>query len=304
MGTTKAAFAKEWGYVGKMTSLVSVVVTTYNWPEALSMVLKSLADQKDRNFEIVIADDGSGDETAQVIKDFAATSAIPVKHYWHEDNGFRVAKARNGAIGLCEGDLVVFIDGDCCVMPDFITRHRKAATEGCLVSGKRVFLKERLTKTLLARKWAFHKWPRPLLFVTALFGFANRPFQFIRLPHNGPWLWEHEKDWQKAQTCNLGVFKADIDRVQGFDESYEGHGLEDSDFVLRLLRSGLKRKNVEYCSPVLHLFHKRSDPKRHVEDSKNPSHFKNLLADTERFLPLTAVKATSATQKAEREAAE
>ena len=61
MGTTKAAFAKEWGYVGKMTSLVSVVVTTYNWPEALSMVLKSLADQKDRNFEIVIADDGSGD---------------------------------------------------------------------------------------------------------------------------------------------------------------------------------------------------------------------------------------------------
>jgi glycosyltransferase involved in cell wall biosynthesis len=278
-----------------MTSLVSVVVTTYNWPEALSMVLKSLADQTDRNFEIVIADDGSGDETAQVIKDFAAQSPIPVKHYWHEDNGFRVAKARNGAIGLCEGDLVIFIDGDCCLMPDFITRHRKAATKGCLVSGKRVFLKERLTKTLLARKWAFHRWPRPMLFLIALFGFANRPFQFIRLPHNGPWLWEHEKDWQKAQTCNLAVFKSDIDKVQGFDESYEGHGWEDSDFVLRLLRSGLKRKNVEYCSPVLHLFHDRKIPQRHAGGNDNGKLFNEmLLADTERYLPLTANNDTAA----------
>ncbi|WP_052066031.1 glycosyltransferase family 2 protein [Thalassospira australica] len=287
-----------------MTSLVSVVVTTYNWPEALSLVLKSLADQKDRNFEIVIADDGSADETVQLVKDFAATCPVPVKHYWHEDRGFRVAKARNGAINLCEGDLVVFIDGDCCVMPDFVARHRKAATQGCLVSGKRVFLKERLTKTLLARKWAFHKWPRPMLFVTALAGFANRPFQFIRLPHNGPWLWEHEKDWQKAQTCNLAVFKSDIDRVQGFDESYEGHGWEDSDFVLRLLRSGLKRKNVEYCSPVLHLFHDRKIAQRHEGGNNNWQLFNEmLLGDPERFLPLTAVKGSSAAQKTDPEAA-
>lgn len=281
-----------------MTSLVSVVVTTYNWPEALHLVLNSLADQMDRNFEIVIADDGSGDETSQVIKNFAATSPVPVKHYWHEDKGFRVAKARNGAIGLCEGDLVIFIDGDCCVMPDFITRHRKAATTGCLVSGKRVFLKKRLTETLLARKWAFHKWPRPLLFLTALFGFANRPFQFIRLPHNGPWLWEHEKCWQKAQTCNLAVFKTDIDRVHGFDESYEGHGLEDSDFVLRLLRSGLKRKNVEYCSPVLHLFHDRKIAQRHEGANNNGKLFNEmLLGDPERYLPLTVCKGAIAEPK-------
>jgi len=288
-----------------MTSLVSVVVTTYNWPEALSLVLNSLVDQKDRNFEIVIADDGSGDETAQAIKNFAAKSPIPVKHYWHEDTGFRVAKARNGAIALCEGELVIFIDGDCCVMPDFITRHRKAATKGCLVSGKRVFLKKRLTETLLKRKWAFHKWPRPLLFLTALFGFANRPFQFIRLPHNGPWLWEHETCWQKAQTCNLAVFKADIDRVQGFDESYEGHGLEDSDFVLRLLRSGLKRKNIEYCSPVLHLFHERKVPQRNETGVDNATLFKEmLLGDAERFLPLTAINDTSSDKKTSQKAGE
>ncbi|MEQ8390002.1 MAG: glycosyltransferase family 2 protein [Thalassospira sp.] len=274
--------------MGKMTSLVSVVVTTYNWPEALSLVLNSLADQQDRNFEIIIADDGSGGATTRVIENFAATSPVPVKHYWHEDNGFKVAKARNGAIAMAEGELVIFIDGDCCVMPDFITRHRKAAKAGCLVSGKRVFIKQRLTKTLLARKWAFHKWPRAMLFLIALFGFTNRPFQFIRLPHNGPWLWEHEKCWRKAQTCNLGVFKADIDKINGFDEAYQGHGWEDSDFVLRLLRSGLKRKNVEYCSPVLHLFHDRKIAQRHEggDGASNWHRFnEHLLNDPKRYLP-------------------
>ena len=271
-----------------MTSLVLVVVTTYNWPEALSLVLNSLADQKDRNFEIIIADDGSAGATTRVIENFAATCPVPVKHYWHEDNGFRVAKARNGAIAMAKGDLVVFIDGDCCVMPDFVNRHRKAAEAGCFVSGKRVFIKERLTNMLLKRKWAFHKWPRAALFGVSLFGFCNRPFQFIRLPHKGPWLWEHENCWRKAQTCNLAVFKADIDRIHGFDEAYEGHGWEDSDFVLRLLRSGLRRKNVEYCSPVLHLYHDRKIPQRHqTSNAVSNWHLFNedLLRDQNRFLP-------------------
>ena len=275
-----------------MTFLVSVVVTTYNWPEALELVLNSLGDQTDQNFEVIIADDGSDDKTTRVIKNFADQSSMPVKHFWQKDNGFRVAKARNGAIKMAKGELVVFIDGDCCVMPDFITSHRKAAEAGCIVSGKRVFLKPRLTKTLLSRCWAFHKWPRSGLFILALLGFANRPFQFIRLPQNGPWLWEHRNCWRKAQTCNLGVFKSDIDRIQGFDESYEGHGLEDSDFVLRLLRSGLKRKNVEYCSPVLHLYHARGTASRDANRPEgaisNWSLFnEHLLKDSERYLPFS-----------------
>lgn len=200
---------------------------------------------------------------------------------------------------MATGELVIFIDGDCCVMRDFITRHRKAAEQGCLVSGKRVFLKERLTKTLLKRKWAFHKLPRPLLFLTALSGFANRPFQFIRLPHKGPWLWEHENCWRKAQTCNLAVFKADIDKIKGFDEAYQGHGWEDSDFVLRLLRSGLKRKNVEYCSPVLHLFHDRKIAARHEGSGCNWQLFNEQLLDDEgRFLPSDAEQQRKARESA------
>ncbi|WOI12409.1 glycosyltransferase family 2 protein [Thalassospira lucentensis] len=268
-----------------MTSLVSVVVTTYNWPNALRLVLYSLADQSDRNFEIIIADDGSSFETRQVIEDFAANCPLPIKHFWQEDAGFRVARARNGAISMSEGELVIFIDGDCCVMPDFVARHRNAAEEGCLVAGKRVFIKKRLTKYLMAKNIAFHKWPRSALFLIALFGFCNRPFQFVRLPHKGPWLWKHMACWRKAQTCNLAVFRKDIERVGGFDEAYEGHGLEDSDFVLRLLRSGLKRKNVEYCSPVLHLYHGRKIASRHTGSQNNNHHFQQLINDENRYLP-------------------
>ena len=102
------------------SSLVSVIVATYNWPTALAMVLKSLLDQKDRHFEIIIADDGSKDETRDLIARFARQSDIPVKHFWQEDRGFRLSEVRNGALKLAQGDLTIFIDGDCCVMPDFI----------------------------------------------------------------------------------------------------------------------------------------------------------------------------------------
>lgn len=268
-----------------MANLVSVIVTTYNWPSALDLVLHSLRDQTDRNFEIVIADDGSGQETRDLIDNFAKTSPVPVKHFWQEDIGFRVARARNGAIDMASGDLVVFIDGDCCVMPDFITRHRQMAEDGVFVSGKRVFLKRRFTGWLMENRPAFFKWPRAVLFSLGLIGQCNRPFQFLPLPQSEKSRWERERCHEKAQTCNLAVLRKDIERIAGFDEAYEGHGLEDSDFVLRLIRSGLRRKNVEYCSPVLHLFHSRSIPQRHAGSADNGLHFKKLIAEDKRFLP-------------------
>ncbi|WP_417842765.1 glycosyltransferase [Thalassospira sp.] len=266
-------------------NLVSVIVTTYNWSSALAMVLQSLIDQKDRHFEIVIADDGSDRETRDLIEKFARRSPVPVHHFWQKDSGFRVARARNGALSMCHGDLVLFIDGDCCVMPDFIARHRQAATQGCFVTGKRVFLKRRFTDLLLRTQLAFHKWPRAALFGLGLTGQCNRPFQFVPMLQTDKGLWKHENCWKKAQTCNLAVFRSDIDRVAGFDESYEGHGMEDSDFVLRLLRSGLRRKNLEYSSPVLHLFHGRKIAQRHAGSDNNGVHFKNLEQDATRFLP-------------------
>ncbi|WP_417811944.1 glycosyltransferase [Thalassospira alkalitolerans] len=268
-----------------MNGLISIIVSTYNWPEALERVLASLEDQTDRNFEIVIADDGSRDETRTAIDQFKAKTSLTVKHFWQEDVGYRLSQVRNGAIHISEGELVIFTDGDCCLMPNFIASHRKVAEQGCFVTGKRVFLKSRFTNFILNRKPSFHKWPRGVLFMLGLLAQCNRPFQFIPLPQSKSSLWQHEDCWKKAQGCNIAAFRKDIDAVAGFDESYIGHGLEDSDFILRLLRLGLKRKNVEYTSPVLHLYHGRSLPQRHQNANLNPAKFDALIAETNRFLP-------------------
>ena len=265
---------------------VSIIVSTYNWPEALEMVLQSLIDQKDDNFEVIVADDGSGPATAETIARMQEKSPVPIKHFWQEDQGYRLSRVRNGAIAMSEGDIIVFTDGDCCLMADFVSSHRKAAEAGCFVTGKRVFLKERFTKLAMKNHLRFHKWPRAILFMLGLTGNCNRPFQFIPIPQSQKSLWEHVDCWKKAQGCNIAAFKDDIIKVGGFDEAYEGHGLEDSDFVLRMIRSGLKRKNVEYTSPVLHLFHGRSMPSRHANASKNPGYFRSLEADTDRFTPI------------------
>ncbi|PTB84027.1 glycosyl transferase family 2 [Marinobacter vinifirmus] len=264
---------------------VSVIVSTYNWPEALEMVLQSLIDQKDRNFEVIVADDGSGPETANTIIRMQKKSPVPIKHFWQEDMGYRLSRVRNGAIKLAEGDIVVFTDGDCCLLPDFVSNHRKVAEPGCFVTGKRVFLKRRFTEFVMKKRFSFHKWPRILLFMLGLMGQCNRPFQFAPLPQNKKSLWAHQKCWKKAQGCNIAAFRNDILAIGGFDEAYEGHGLEDSDFVLRMILSGVKRKSVEYCSPVLHLYHGRSIGQRHANKSNNGMYFNELEADPSRFQP-------------------
>ncbi|MFH1806469.1 MAG: glycosyltransferase family 2 protein [Pseudomonadota bacterium] len=262
-----------------------MIVSTYNWPDALEMVLQSLIDQKDDNFEIIVADDGSGMATAKVIEKMQQKSPMPIKHFWQEDIGYRLSRVRNGAIGIAEGDIIVFTDGDCCLMPDFVSSHRKAAEPGCFVTGKRVFLKRRFTQFAMKRRFAFHKWPRAVLFMLGLAGQCNRPFQFLPLPQSRKSLWTHQNCWKKAQGCNIAAFRHDIVAIGGFDEDYEGHGLEDSDFVLRMIRYGIKRKNIEYDSPVLHLYHGRSIPQRHAHAGYNGNYFNDLVTEEGRYLP-------------------
>ncbi|WP_421779486.1 glycosyltransferase family 2 protein [Kiloniella litopenaei] len=256
---------------------ISLIITTYNWPQALGFVLNSLNGQADKNFEVIIADDGSGPETKKLIQEFSARSEITVKHFWHKDNGFRVAAARNGAVALAEGDYLVFIDGDCCLMPTFIASHRKLAEKKWFVAGRRVYLKQGFTCRVLTKETNFFNWPSGILFIMGLTGQCNRPFQFLPVPQSNSARKKKAKSWDKVQTCNLGVWKDDFYGVDGFDESYVGHGLEDSDFTVRLIRSGIQRIDANHCSPVLHLYHSRSIPERADKESRNPQRFQALL---------------------------
>src|SRR6476469_782835 len=129
---------------------ISVVITTYNRPDALTAVVEALFVQSDQQFEIIIADDGSKEATRDCIDGLKARSPVPLQHVWQPDDGFRAAMARNRGTLAARGDYIVFLDGDCVPQRDFIAQHRKLAKRGFLVSGSRVLLSPALTERILA----------------------------------------------------------------------------------------------------------------------------------------------------------
>src|SRR5438067_1465466 len=128
---------------------ISVVITTYNRPDALAAVVRACFMQTDKNFEIIIADDGSAANTRDCVESLAAGAPMPVRHVWQPDEGFRAAMARNRGILAAKGDYIVFLDGDCVPQRDFIARHRALSEPGCLVSGSRILMSEGLTRRVL-----------------------------------------------------------------------------------------------------------------------------------------------------------
>ncbi|MBE0533431.1 MAG: glycosyltransferase family 2 protein [Rhodospirillales bacterium] len=235
---------------------ISVIVTTYNWPEALSVSLDSLVHQESRDFEVIVADDGSTDDTQKLVEHVAESSSVRIRHVWHPDQGFRTSAIRNKAIVEAEGEYIVLIDGDCFVLPDFVSNHMDLAEKRFFVSGKRSFLRLRLTERVLERQLRFAPRSRFGWFLRGMSNQCTRPLQFLDLPIDNTRYRQRDK-WEKVQTCNLGFFKTDAIAINGFDERYQGHGLEDSDFVVRLLRAGVARKLGDYSSIVMHLYHPR-----------------------------------------------
>jgi glycosyltransferase involved in cell wall biosynthesis len=248
-------------------NLISVIITTYNWPEALAASLQSLFAQRDLSFEILIADDGSTDKTSEMVKSHFQSGPIQVKHIWHEDTGFRAGSIRNKAVAASVGDYLIFIDGDCMVFPDFISTHRKLASRGCFVPGNRILLSEQFTQTLLSGSVSLHEQPFSKFLCYRLTGKINRIFPLLRLPL-GLLRKIRPLYWQKAMTCNLGLWKQDFIDVNGFDELFEGWGYEDSDLVIRLIHNGIKRKEGRFAVPVLHMWHRQNDQSQHDQNFK------------------------------------
>ncbi|MDD4914324.1 MAG: glycosyltransferase family 2 protein [Methylococcales bacterium] len=258
-----------------MTGLISVIVTTYNWPQALAACLRSLLAQTDRNFEIIVADDGSGQATGQLIAEFMSAGNITMRHMFHEDQGFRAGAIRNKAAAVATGDYLLFVDGDCVVFPHFIARHRQLAEAGHFVPGNRILLNRIYTTQVLEQQIALHRASIAYFIAQRLKGNINRLLPLAYLPAAGL-RHLHPRRWQKAMTCNLGVWKQDFLAINGFDEQFQGWGFEDSDLVIRLIHHGVKRKEGRFAVPVLHLWHPQNDRSRH---DRNYHRLKERLAD-------------------------
>jgi len=231
---------------------VSLIITTYNWPESLILVLKSVENQKIAPEEVVIADDGSTVETKEIITKFQKDSELNIIHSWQEDNGFRAAKSRNKAIAKSSGDYIVLIDGDIILHPKFIQDHINSAKAGYFIQGTRVLLTQDTTEQIIISK--------RISFSFFSKGLRNRK-NLIHSNFLSKLFSTNKNSLHGTRCCNIAFFKQDCINVNGFNNEFEGWGREDSEFVVRLLNNGLNRKNVRFNALQYHLWHKESDRK-------------------------------------------
>jgi glycosyltransferase involved in cell wall biosynthesis len=243
---------------------ISVVITTYNRPDALASVVRACFMQYDKNFEIIIADDGSTANTRDCVEKLAIAATVPVRHVWQPDDGFRAAMARNRGTLAAQGEYIIFLDGDCIPQRDFIARHRALSEPGCLVSGSRILMSERLTRRILQHGIAIPDTGAATRLGWRLRGDLNKTLQLaLRWPDLGRV--RSSFSWRRIKSCNLGVWRSDLEKVNGFDESFTGWGYEDTDLVLRLFHAGVKRKDGAFATEVFHLWHR--DAQRGQESS-------------------------------------
>jgi glycosyltransferase involved in cell wall biosynthesis len=235
---------------------ISLVIATYNWPEALRACVQGCFRQTDRNFEIIIADDGSGEPTRAAVEELMRRAPVPLRHVWQPDEGFRLAMARNRGILAASGDYLVAMDGDCVPQPDFVARHRWLAQRGCMVTGSRILLDQAFSRRVLDGEVDLHA----LSFGDKLRyrsqGSINKAAPLLfKLPDLG----RHRRfSFRRIKGCNMAFWRQDLERVNGFDESFKGWGHEDADIVVRLHHAGVARKDGAYATEVFHLWHREA----------------------------------------------
>jgi len=247
---------------------VGVVVSTYNRPDALRLVLQSIVDQSLKPRCVVVSDDGSGSETWSAIESFKST--LPLVHVWQPDNLFRLSRARNLGVLAADVDYLIFIDGDCVLPPDFVSSHVRLARKNALVFGSRKLLSKTDTESVLKdghQLKQVYSW------------FSGRKFVKIGL---GLLRTIPRRHWSRAKGFTLAIFKENLLQIGGFDESYRHWGLEDSDFAVRCLRSGLILKDGRYATSCLHLWHQE---KGGADKSPNQHKFQLLIDKTSTCLP-------------------
>lgn len=249
----------------------ALIVTTYNRPDALAAVLEGYCRQSDQDFELVVADDGSKEDTADVVRQFARRAPFRLTHVWHEDRGFRAAAIRNRAVASSGADYIVFTDGDCIPSGHFVRLHKQLAESGYFLGANRVLLSAGLTNRILSQQVSIHSWRVFDWILSWSKRDVNRLLPLMRLP-DGPFRKWMPDRWEGIKTCNFSVWRDDLIRINGLDESYEGWGLEDSDLVIRLLHAGVKHKSARFAATVFHLWHPEQDRTSLPDNQKRLDH--------------------------------
>lgn len=238
----------------------SLVITTYNRPDALALVLLSVLRQTKFPDEVIIADDGSGSSTADLVRNFASFFPVPVEHVWQEDMGFRLAQIRNKAIAKSTGDYIVMIDGDIVLEKHFIEDHRNFAAPQKFIQGKRAALMKAGTIEMLNIKNC------------GKFSWLMSDLKFRENAIRSRILSEIISPFKRKNRivgANESFWREDLLAVNGYNEEFTGWGAEDSDICLRLRNYGVDRKNVCYACTGFHLWHDYSAYPRDLDKLEN-----------------------------------
>ncbi len=227
----------------------SLIITAYNWPEALELVLHSVLNQKVLPTEVLIADDGSKNETEELIKVFQDLFPIPLIHVWHEDKGFRLAVIRNKAICKAKGDYIIQIDGDTILHQSFVKDHLQMAKPDTFITGSRVLLNQEVSEEIQRSKKISFNWTSE--------GITNR-FNSMYLPYISSFFSQTTLNVSEAiavRGCNMSFWKKDLIKVNGFDEEMTGWGREDSEISVRLVHNQIKKERIKFGAIQYHLYH-------------------------------------------------
>lgn len=236
----------------------SVIAAFYNNIKYLKLVLAGFERQTEKDFEIIIADDGSNEEVVKEIESIASNYSFRIKHIWHPDKGFRKNRILNQGILASESDYLIFIDSDCVPHSKFVEEHLNEKQENVVLTGRRVNLSQKLTDLLTEEniKDGFLETNNLLMIEDAIFGQSNyveKGFyfgnKFFRNVLN--------KKYRGLLGCNFSLYKKDILAINGFDERYEAPSIgEDSDVEFRLGLNGIKVKSLNHIAVQYHLYHK------------------------------------------------
>lgn len=231
----------------------SLIISTYNWVEALTACLGSVAAQKRMPDEVIIADDGSRDDTRIAIERFSVENNIPVRHIWHEDRGFRLAAIRNRAMAAATGDYIIQIDGDLILHTGFVADHINIAERGYFVVGSRAILGPQVSSRILSGDLSSAS--------LSPFGcdMRNR-LNAVRIPLLTRLL--ATRRGHGARGCNMAFWRDDVVAVNGYDESMTGWGHEDKEFAARMRNSGIAQHSLKFGGIVYHLHHREASRMR------------------------------------------
>lgn len=231
---------------------VSLIVSTYNRPDALKLCIMSAITQSVPPDEIIIGDDGSTQETHRMIENLQQLTSTPIIHIWQEDKGFRLAMMRNKSVVASSGDYIIEIDGDLILHRDFIKDHIKFSKSRHYISGGRTYLSKEFSERLCNEGKL-----RNLNFLSP--GIENKREYCLRIPmFSRIFASKYRKD-RHGLGCNLSFFKKDFIEINGYDENFEGYGYEDNDLESRLKNNGIKKQYLKFCAITFHLWHRESD---------------------------------------------